>query len=120
MSAPVVCVVTKELREKGLVIRQPGSLPIRTNHERPDPRDVHLFDRRRAQPRLREKRREIEIRLEAEVQRERRDRALEPGKNGLSLRKWFRNTSRPPGRHTRRISRVTASGSGTQLMKYGA
>ena len=36
------------------------------------------------------------------------------------LRKWLRMMMRPPGRHTRRISRATATGSGTTLITYGA
>src|SRR5205807_319984 len=40
--------------------------------------------------------------------------------NGFGLRKWFRKIMRPPGRHTRRISRATATGSGTTLIRYGA
>ena len=49
--------------------------------ERPDPRDVHLLDRDRLQIRLHEKRRQIEIRLEPEIERERRNHALETGRN---------------------------------------
>ena len=46
-----------------------------------------------------------------------RDRALEPrASSGFALRKWFRMMMRPPGRQTRRISRATATGSGTTLI----
>ena len=38
----------------------------------------------------------------------------------FELRKWLRMTMRPPGRQTRRISRATATGSGTTLITYGA
>src|SRR6185295_15729223 len=40
--------------------------------------------------------------------------------SGLRLRKWLRKMMRPPGRHTRPISRATVMGSGTTLIKYGA
>src|SRR5438128_1989653 len=40
-----------------------------------------------------------------------REEAIRP-----ALRKWLRMTIRPPGRHTRRISFATATGSGTTLM----
>src|SRR5436190_7697511 len=49
--------------------------------ERPDPGDVHLFDRLGMQRRLRQERRQIEIRFEAEVLRRRRDQPLEPRTN---------------------------------------
>ena len=45
--------------------------------ERPDPRDVHLLDRDRLQLGLGEKRRQVEIGLEADVDGERRDRPLD-------------------------------------------
>src|SRR4029077_16774512 len=38
----------------------------------------------------------------------------------FALRKWLRTTMRPPGLQTRCISRITANGSGTTLMTYGA
>ena len=62
-------VVTKKLCEEGLVIGQPihDSFSVVADHQRPDARHVDFFDRRRAQSRLREERRQIEIRLEAEV-----------------------------------------------------
>src|SRR4029453_18515991 len=47
---------------------------LHTGHERPDLRPVHLFDRHRLQIRLREKRGQIEIRLETDVDRGRGDR----------------------------------------------
>ena len=81
MIEPVVCVVTKELGKKGLVIRQPVHCPFGQITSDQILRNVHLFDRRRAQARLREKRREIEVRFESEVQSQRRDRALELGRN---------------------------------------
>ena len=39
---------------------------------------------------------------------------------GRSLRKWFSTTMLPPGLTTRRISRSTATGSGTALIVYVA
>ena len=52
-------VVTKKLGEEGLVIGQPihSSISVIANDERPDARNVHLFDRRGAQSGLREERR---------------------------------------------------------------
>src|SRR3954468_9473277 len=47
-------------------------------NERPDPRDVDLFDRHRLQVRLNQERRQIEVGLEADVERERRDDPLQP------------------------------------------
>ncbi len=81
---------------------------------------VHLFDRDRLQLRLGEERRQVEIRLEADVNRQRRDRPLDPRQDGFGLRKWFRKMMRPPGRQTRRISCATLTGSGTTLIRYGA
>ena len=52
--------------------------------ERPDPRDVHLLDRDRLEFGLREERGQVEIRLEADVHGERRDRALDRGQRAGS------------------------------------
>src|SRR2546430_13223443 len=46
--------------------------------ERPNPRNVHLLDRFRMQAGLSQERREIEIGLEAEILRRRRNEVLEP------------------------------------------
>jgi hypothetical protein len=52
--------------------------------------------------------------VNGEIIRSMRDRIA------LGLRKWFRRMMRPPGRHTRRISWATFTGSGTTLIRYGA
>src|SRR5437899_2717163 len=54
-----------------------------TGDERPDSRDVHLLDRHRTKLGLREERRQIEIRLEADVYGEGRNDTLEPREHGV-------------------------------------
>src|SRR6185436_2038415 len=51
--------------------------------ERPDPREVHFLDRDGIEIRLREERRQVEIRLEADVHGQRRDAALDPGERAV-------------------------------------
>src|SRR3954471_3796467 len=60
-------------------IPNPESLVFEAGHERPDAREIDFVDRDRLEPRPHEKRRQIEIRLEADVARDRRDHALERG-----------------------------------------
>src|SRR4051812_37811310 len=54
----------------------PESLPA--DHQRPDPREVHFFNRKRLDLGLRQECGKIQVRFESDVHRERRDDPLDP------------------------------------------
>ena len=63
--------------------------------ERPDSRDVDLLDHHRPQLGLRQERRQIEIRLEADVHGERRDQSVDERPRLINAAEASVDTSKP-------------------------
>src|SRR4030095_15371066 len=58
-----------------------SSVRLDGGHQRPDTGEIHLLDRNRLQVGLREERGQVEVRLESDVNRERRNHPLDAGQN---------------------------------------
>jgi hypothetical protein len=77
-SRPTSCSRRSTSRPRSPAAARAPRLRLETGHERPDPRPVHLFDRHGLEIGLRQERRQVEVRLEADVHREGAERPLEP------------------------------------------
>ena len=83
--------------------------------------DVHLLDRLRLEVGLREKRGQVEVGLEADVNRERRDQALDARENRVRAEKVVeQDDAAARAADAPHLPCATLTGSGTTLMRYGA